>query len=74
MKVLIRKHFRYPGDVLRIQRALSDAGYDVSPCEAEHLWETYSDSMCAGWLMLYDDDADIVQAVRPYFSTEFDEP
>lgn len=56
----------YPKDVDRLQKALHDAGYAVDTMAVYHAWDAYSDSMCAGWLMLSDDDSLNVQAILPY--------
>ena len=42
---------RYPDDVDRIRKVLHEAGFDVSAGEAQRMWDEYSDSMCAGWMM-----------------------
>lgn len=49
--------FRFPDDVARIVAALAYAGIDASLEEAHDAWTYYSDSMCAGWMMLPKTDA-----------------
>lgn len=63
----------YRSDVLRIQQAFADAGYDISELEAHALWREYSEDVCAGWLFLPDNDADIVACLRGKFETVEDE-
>ncbi len=50
----------YAFDVERIQTVMYKAGFPMSRQEAYSRWEAYSDSLCAGWLMLPKDDNDIV--------------
>lgn len=47
---------RYPEDVARIVEVLERAGYEISPQDAAKAWEAYSETSCASWLMLPDDD------------------
>lgn len=42
----------YPQDCQRIRQALWNYGYDATLRDAEDLWRKYSDTMCAGWLMV----------------------
>lgn len=51
----------YLEDSLRIQRALRNAGYEVSLSEAYRMWDERSDDWCAGWLNLPDTDEEIIQ-------------
>lgn len=65
---LVYQHESYPKDVTRIVRAFAAQGFHCSRLQARELWEQYSDSMCAGWLIVDSyDDVGIVQALRPYF-------
>lgn len=52
MKKIVINTSEYPEDVNRIQQVLADRGYETSPAECESLWNMYSDSMCAGWMIV----------------------
>lgn len=60
----------HQGDVDRIVEVCRDAGYEISPTDAQAVWEAASASMAAGWLMLPDDDADLLRDVRAYCREE----
>ena len=60
----------YPADVDRILLALAHHGYLATRQECVALWQQYSDSMCAGWMMLPDSEAEIVSCVRGYFDVD----
>jgi hypothetical protein len=55
---------RHPEDCERIQRACASVGCVLSLEETQTLWEQYSETMSAGWLVLPDDDANIVARLR----------
>jgi len=57
---------RYPSDCKRIQNILEKNGYRASLEDCEKLWDKYSDSMCAGWIILPDDDEDVYSNIRMY--------
>jgi hypothetical protein len=54
---------RYPYDCERIVKVLRSKGYGLSLHEAERMWESHSDSYCAGWLILPDIDQEIIDAL-----------
>lgn len=56
----------YPADVDRIIRVCADKGYEILRSDAVAAWDAYSDSMCAGWMMLPDDDDDIFDTIMTY--------
>lgn len=58
--------YMYSGDVDRIVLACKNAGYGISEPVALEVWERYSDSMCAGWLHLPDDDDTLVSIILDY--------
>ena len=49
-------HMEYMSDIDRIVKIFADRGYEVSHTDAVHAWESFSDSMCAGWMSLGPDD------------------
>lgn len=55
----------YRDDIVRIAAALQADGRQVSLREAYQAWVAYSDSMCAGWMMLPDSDLEIVNLASP---------
>ena len=57
---------RYQSDCKRIQNILEKNGYRASLEDCEKLWDKYSDSMCAGWIILPDDDEDVYSNIRMY--------
>ncbi len=59
--------FEYTGDIDRLVQIFSERGYDISFTDAGHAWEQYSDSMCAGWLMLDRDDEYVFNSIFHYF-------
>lgn len=54
---------RYLDDCQRIQKILLAKGYEVSLHECEDMWESHSESYCAGWLILPDDDNEILESL-----------
>lgn len=64
MKIIkIPFEHRYPEDLQRIQKVLIDQGYIVSLRDCATLWDEYSDSMCAGWMCLPHDDAEVYACI-----------
>jgi len=47
----------------------ADRDIEISPEEAKVAWQEYSDSMCAGWMMLGSDDH-IFDSISHYFEIE----
>lgn len=60
MKKIIINISEYPEDVKRIQQVLADKGYEASPAECEALWNMYSDSMCAGWMVISEESDEYI--------------
>ena len=54
----------WPEDVERIKRILLERGYRATCKQCEELWDAYSDSMCAGWMNLGDDDEDVFNNIK----------
>jgi hypothetical protein len=59
--------FYYANDIDRIVKIFSDRGYEITPTDAAHAWELYSDSMAAGWMCLDSLDDDVFLNVFFYF-------
>lgn len=59
-------HFECTNDIDRIVKIFADRGYEISHSDAVRAWEEYSDSMCAGWMSLGEDD-EVFQDVFCYF-------
>ena len=38
-------------------------GYHISKVDARRAWKSYSDMMCAGWMILPEDDDEVFQTV-----------
>jgi hypothetical protein len=57
---MVERPIRHPEDCERIQRACASMGRVLSLDETQALWEKYSETMAAGWLVLPEDDAGIV--------------
>jgi hypothetical protein len=57
----------YRSDCEIIQRVLITNGYlNTGLNDALRLWSEYSDSYCAGWLVLPDNDEDIFNSIKRY--------
>ena len=50
------KHFSYPEDIRRMIEVCNKKGITITPELAEKLWDIHSESYCAGWLILPEDD------------------
>jgi len=55
-------------DVRRIQKILLENDYEATLQECESLWNAYSDSMCAGWMMLDDIDYNVYMNISHYIN------
>ena len=58
--------FGYPEDVKRIVLVAAKNGYFLSPNEACDLWDKYSDTMCASWMHVSEDDGDVWGILQCY--------
>lgn len=47
---------RFAADVARMRRCLEKAGNQVEDDDTVYAWTNYSDTLCAGWLMLPEKD------------------
>lgn len=59
-------HYEYTNDIDRIVKIFADRGYEISHQDAVRAWESFSDSMCAGWMNLGEDD-EVFQDCFSYF-------
>lgn len=59
-------HFEYQNDISRIVNIFADRGYEIAHADAVRAWELFSDSMCAGWMSLGEDD-EVFQDAFYYF-------
>lgn len=55
--------FSYPADVERIVAICASKGIHISPTDAHEAWDRYSNSVCAGWIILPVSDEDIFEIV-----------
>lgn len=53
-------------DSKRIQEILLTKGYELSLSDSESLWVRYSDSLCASWMTLPTQDADVFNVISTY--------
>lgn len=60
-------HYEYSYDIERIVKVFADRGYEISETDALRAWEAFSDSMCAGWMCLDDEDDYVFQNAFYYF-------
>jgi hypothetical protein len=57
----------YSHEVNHIVKIFADRGHEISYSDARLAWEKYSDSMCAGWLVLDSDDCYVFDNLIQYF-------
>ena len=67
LKFIEEENFYYKSDVERIVKIFSDRGYEISVADAENAWQRYSDSMCAGWMDLDNEDEFVFSNSFCYF-------
>lgn len=61
----------YDDDIDRIVRVLARADIEVDRATAHKMWEAYSETSAAGWLLIHS-DSEIVDAARVYLVPESD--
>ncbi len=59
----LKESFRWGDDVDRIVAICKANGFSISEADAHHAWEEHSDNYAASWLVLGDDEDEILQAV-----------
>ena len=57
---------RWRSDITRIKKILIEKGYNATLTVSEMLWDKYSDSMCAGWMNLPDEDEEVFNCISSY--------
>ena len=57
-------------DVERLVAALAASGISVTPDDAYAAWRRHSEDRAAGWLILYDDDAENRDALLKHLDLE----
>lgn len=62
-----KEHFHYWDDVRKIVKVFDAKGYRIAEEDARAAWEKYSETMCAGWLILPEKNEDIFNAIIEYF-------
>lgn len=58
-------------DVRRIVEVMKKRDIEVTPSEAEELWDMYSDDLCAQWLGLPDNDEEIFNILIEYAKQKY---
>lgn len=53
----------YQDDCARICEVLATQGISISMHEAQKIWSNYSDKYAARWLILYETDEEIINAL-----------
>lgn len=67
--------FKYDDDIDRMLKICIDAGYSIQRRDLIELWCDFSDELCATWLLLPEQDEDILQIIlekaTPYSETDY---
>lgn len=53
-------------DVNRLVKIAADQGVEIAPADAMAAWEDYSETSCAGWLMMPQDDELVWAAIQSH--------
>jgi hypothetical protein len=67
LRIVDKNDDYYGSDAARIVDVLARRDIVASVEECKLLWQRYSDSMAAGWMMLPEDDDEIYHCVASYF-------
>lgn len=54
--ITMEKRFDYPDDILKAIKVCADRNVKITPEQVEYIWSYYSDTYCAGWLGMPDDE------------------
>ena len=65
------QEFAYPEYLKRIVKIFKDRNIEITPSEANELWDKYSDDLCASWLILPLDDNEIFEIVINYAKKKY---
>lgn len=65
------KKFSYPADVRRIVNVMKKYNIEITPNEAEELWDRYSDDFDAQWLGLPNKDIEIFETIICYAKRKY---
>lgn len=60
----------YPQDIVRIVDVFYSRGYIISYGDAAKAWEQYSDTLCAGWIMLPEEDETVFETIFYLFEED----
>jgi len=60
-KQRIASSIEFTEDVARLVAVAAAAGYTLTSAHAASIWKRYSDALCASWLVLPPDDADVLR-------------
>ena len=63
--------FSYPEDVERIVKVFKNKDIEITPDEANELWDRYSDDLCASWIGLPDNDNKLFDIVIEYAKRKY---
>lgn len=67
----IYKSIYWAEDVRRIVEVMKKRDIEITPKEAEKIWDLYSDSYCAQWLGLPDDDEQLFYTIIEYAKKKY---
>ena len=72
----IKWHYQYLDDVEKIVAVLAEKGIEVTEIEAALLWQLYSETLSATWIMVVDSgDEDVVdRGLRAVIHPESEDP
>ena len=65
------KNIYWAEDVRRIVKIMKKRDIEVTPSEAEEIWDLYSDDLCAQWIGLSDDDDEIFNIIIEYAKQKY---
>ena len=67
-RIKILPKSEYLEDAERIQKILAERGYAANLQQCEQLWSRFSESMCASWMFLPEDDHEVFSDISTYIS------
>ncbi len=63
----------YVTDIRRIVNVMKDKGVEITPKEANKLWNMYSDNQDEGWIVLPANDDEIFEIIIKYAKIKYGE-